>query len=243
MADARLAAVRRHLRSPDLRPSATAAPAPTPLESSVATDTYGNRWALTADRRGVLVASSRLPPLTHREDAPFASVDAPRDTTFVGVVPDEAGFIWLADAERLWVMSPRAAGSGPTDAGVGHSGTPTATAGDPEWTLCPSSDEFVSLLPLVGLQRSEADAPAVVLLGSVLNLELIVDVDGTPWLAPALGAAGAPHWSQVQRLPCGNHDLFAAELDGDLFLSGVICTPHFWGLEPEPAPAPVCLLR
>ena len=161
------------------------------------------------------------------------------------VVPDEAGFIWLADAERLWVMSPRAAGSGPTGAGVGHSGTPTATAGDPEWTLCPSSDEFASLLPLVGLQRSEADAPAVVLLGSVLNLELIVDVDGTPQLAPALGAAGAPHWSQVQRLPCGNHDLFAAELDGDLFLSGVICTPHFWGLEPEPEPAPaqVCLLR
>ena len=40
----------------------------------------------------------------------------------MGVSPDEAGFVWLATATRLWVMSPRAAESGPFEPGPGDHG-------------------------------------------------------------------------------------------------------------------------
>lgn len=97
----------------------------------------------------------------------------------------EAGFIWLASETQLWVLSPRAAGSGPVEAGVGHSGQPAPNGEDPEWRLCPDAEALLApLLPLRGLQRSFMDVPAVVLVGSNMNLELSVQTSGEPRLTP-----------------------------------------------------------
>ena len=198
---------------------------------AASTDTYGNRWRLSADLRGVEVSPSRDPPLTSipPEQRAWRAVATPAvSSQFVGVVPDEAGFIWLASETELWALSPRAAGSGPVEAGVGHSGQPTPNAVDPEWRPCPGAETLLApLLPLRGLERSCVDAPAVVLVGGVLNQELTVHADGVPTLAAPVGQPSAGLWEPVGRVPCGNHDLFAAELDGDLWLSGGLTLAGF----------------
>ena len=238
----RLRAIASHLTA--ARASRLRAPSPSPAAATVAavgtatsgtgaslTDTYGNRWRLSADQRGVEVSPSRDPPLTFvlPEDAAWRTVATPAASSpFVGVMPDEAGFIWLATETELWALSPRAAGSGPVEAGVGHSGQPTPTEADPEWRPCPGADTLLApLLPLRGLERSCADAPAVVLAGGILNRELTVQPDGVPTLAAPVDQPGAGVWESVGRLPCGNHDLFAAELHGDLWLSGGLTLAGF----------------
>ena len=71
------------------------------------------------------------------------------------------------------------------EAGVGHSGQPAPNAEDPEWRLCPDAEALLApLLPLRGLQRSFMDNPAVVLVGSNMNLELSVQTSGEPRLTP-----------------------------------------------------------
>jgi hypothetical protein len=48
---------------------------------------------------------------------------------------------------------------------------------------------------------------------------------------------GAGVWEPLGRLPCGNHDLFCAELEGDLWLSGGLvssfCQLEGWGCSPQ----------
>ena len=194
-------------------------------------DTYGNRWAVSRDGRSVYVLSQREAPLTFLGgEAEWRAVIAPEsESPFVGVTPDEAGFIWLASkAGDVWVMSPRAAGSGPVEAGVGHTGAPAPNDADPEWRPCPGAAKLLArVLPLRGVARSQADAPAVVLLGATWNQELTVQPSGHPSVGYPSGPRGAPHWEAIGRLPAGNHDLFAAELDGDLWLSGGLTIAGF----------------
>ena len=169
-------------------------------------DTYGNRWAL-ATTGHVAVSPSFEPPLTNLgPNAPWRHVDGPPEQggePLVAVSPDEAGFVWLATATRMWVMSPRAASSGPFEPGPGHSGKPTANAADPEWRLCPGLPE---LRPprIVGLGRSTADAPGAVLLSEGGGeIELLVGHDGTARLGPPVASPGGNTWKLLGRLPCG----------------------------------------
>ncbi len=194
-------------------------------------DTYGTRWAVSADGLRVYVSPQREAPLKFLgDDAEWRPVAVPdSQSPFVGVTPDEAGFIWLASRTGdVWVMSPRAAGSGPVEAGVGHTGEPAPNEANPEWRSCPDAAKLIQrLLPLRGVARSQADAPAVVLIGATWNQELIVQPNGEPLVGYPSSPPGAPHWEEIGRLPAGNHDLFAAELDGDLWLSGGLTIAGF----------------
>eukprot|EP01049_Picozoa_sp_SAG25_P020468 SAG25_NODE_7048_length_509_cov_1.926829_1_plen_129_part_10 len=74
-----------------------------------APDSYGNRWALTAKGRSVAVSPSFVPPITSLgpDEQPWMPVEGPHDQggeALVGVSPDEAGFVWLATATRLWLL-------------------------------------------------------------------------------------------------------------------------------------------
>ena len=209
-------------------------------------DSYGNRWALTAEGRGVAVSPSFVPPITSLDpDAqPWMLVDGPQDQgseALVGVSPDEAGFVWLATATRLWVMSPRAAESGPFEPGPGHAGKPTANTAGPEWRLVPAP---MLSMTIAGLSRSHADAPAVLLISpSGDNVELMIGADGKATVGPPTARPGAGVWEPLGRLPAGNHDIFCCELGGKLWLSGGLtiagfpahnhCFDSLWSMDPS----------
>jgi hypothetical protein len=212
-----------------------------------APDSYGNRWALTAKGRGVAVSPSFVPPITSLgpDEQPWMPVEGPHDQggeALVGVSPDEAGFVWLATATRLWAMSPRAAESGPFEPGPGHAGKPTANTAGPEWRLVPCAPLFKAAI--AGLGRSHADAPAVLLIPQSGDMvELMIGADGNVTVGPPTARPGAGVWEPLGRLPAGNHDIFCCELGGKLWLSGGLtvagfpahnhCFDELWSMDPS----------
>jgi hypothetical protein len=184
-------------------------------------DNYANTWSL---RSGKLFVTT--PGNTHP-----TPVSTPLDGDAVaGVAADDNGYLWITDGARgLFRLNPRGDGYGPPGPGGGVE----YTASHPDagnHALWRTFDPGV--LPagsIASLRGSSTRDRAVVTMrsGEAVQVALggLGGLDGGPprSLAEALPPpdTSSPRWEAAGgRLPCGNHDIYAAECNGKIYVSG-----------------------
>jgi hypothetical protein len=190
-------------------------------------DHYGNSWAVGADSQ--LRATS-----AGAEEATPMELPAGAAAQFVAI--DDHGFIWVAAGSQIFFCNPRATVDTETP-----DGSPEQTKVDPlAWTAVDAA-----LLPTAGavtvLERSTETGSVLATFDGGETLEL--DVVGTD--APTPGPYTCGHGGAIvrapsaapqdlswrilpARLPCGNHDIYATEAGGRIFITGGVT--HHRGL-------------
>lgn len=182
-------------------------------------DSYANRWKLGRDG-GVFVMSAT-------EDA-WQSVPTEPSSGWQHLRPDRFGFVWVAGPAGLRRLDPHKDQDGwrePTSPDLPASAI-TALSVSPDGLI------------LVGYENGnvvdvDVDADGQTYVQSrhtaaspVRRLEVDVDgqivvttADGCE-VGPAADGAWQRSWQELARLPGGNHDLFAIEVDGQFWMAG-----------------------
>lgn len=205
--------------------SLVAVPAgPTPSPVPLAVDLHANLWTLTADGQVMVL------PV----DAPAAWQPLPAaGGPWQWLVADHVGNIWVGGAGGLCCLDPHHPEQGWRRVGL-PGGAPTALGRSPDEKVLVglASGEVLEVdLSAGGELRRQVLARAPAAVGA-----LYTDGQGALWAATAAGlyrrgpAADAwQHaWRQVGRLPGSNHDIFAAPLQGGLYVAGGLTAD--WGL-------------
>eukprot|EP01046_Picozoa_sp_COSAG06_P016251 COSAG06_NODE_1070_length_10820_cov_4.675494_7_plen_239_part_00 len=205
-----------------LQPCAAAGMSDTPV-----VDHYGNSWAVGAD------AQLRATAAGAEEPTPMELPGGAAAAQFVAI--DDHGFIWVAAGSQIFFCNPRATVDTETP-----DGSPEQTKDDPlAWTAVDAA-----LLPagvVTVLERSTETGSVLATFDGGETLEL--DVVGTD--APTPGPYTCGHGGAIvrapsaapqdrswrilpARLPCGNHDIYATEAGGRVFITGGVT--HHRGL-------------
>ena len=196
---------------------------------------YANRWCLHPDRRDALLVTPpngsgerqavHLPPELHVETAAIAV--------------DDNGFVWACSpgSQHLFRLNPRGPGYN-----AGATG-PTVFLAQQRYSPDVSAHTYwqrfeASALPasVVGITSSLQGLCAIVSLSDGADYEVCMNADGvssakpTSVATPAVSGAGRRPWWRAlpARLPCGNHDITAAEIGGRVYISGGAM--HYRGL-------------
>ena len=200
--------------------------APIPLT----TDLYANYWALagTGSQTELLVLAANAP-------AAWQVVPLPEDSQAADwnlLLADDNGMMWIGGPGGLRQLDPHTPDAGwkavPGAPGL-HLAAPTALALSPDGLAMAGLGSGQVIEIDFG---AEADISIRVLSEGVADLgpieTLTRDGDGNVWVAAgnklyrvAAGKrAWQRQWQELGRLPGGNHDIFAAVLDGMLYTSG-----------------------
>ncbi|MCC7261804.1 MAG: hypothetical protein IT369_04690 [Candidatus Latescibacteria bacterium] len=197
---------------------------PTPAPVPLAVDLHANLWTLTADGQVAVL------PV----DAPEAWQLLPAaGGPWQWLVADHVGNVWVGGKGGLRCFDPHRPEQGWRTV-VLPGGAPTALGLSPgeQVLVGQATGEVLEVdLSLKGelISRSLARTPGAV-------RAVCTDGQGALWAATAEGlyrrgpaAAAWQHaWQQVGRLPGSNHDIFAAPLQGRLYVAGGLTAD--WGL-------------
>ncbi len=200
-------------------------PGPVPAPMPLAVDLHGNLWGLTSEGQ-VAVLSANKP------DAWQARPE--EEGSWEWLVADSVGFVWGGGPTGLLRFDPRHPEQGGQLVAQGlPAGAPTALGLSPDDLVLAgfSTGEVFELnINARGelIAQSLASAPGPV-------CAVYTDGRGAIWAATAEGlyrrgpAADAwQHaWEALGRLPGGNHDIFAAPLQGKLYVAGGLTSE--WG--------------
>lgn len=181
-----------------------------------ATDNYANLWTVSGNTLVV------VPPGRAAEavQTPLAETDR-----IAGLAADDRGYVWITDgARRLFRLNPRGPHYGPPGPGGGVQ----YSAADGSHTVWHTFDS-ASALPagtIVALKSSGTRDFAAVTMSTGALLEVSMNAAGSESSATAVPAeptaATTLRWEVAGgRLPCGNHDIYAAQGDdGRVYVSG-----------------------
>ncbi len=203
-------------------------PGPAPAPAPLVVDTYDNGWSLQREEDG----STRvllLPAAVSRQWRILQVGEEPRVRPWTFVLADAVGYVWLADEDGLQRLDPHHPEAGwrqvPRQGGMPES----------EITALSRSPDDLALVGFVTGELIEADMdaagkPLLRFLGKVPGAAraLHTDSQGQIWVATdkslyrqaASLEAWQRHWRPLARLPGGNHDLFAIELGGEMYMAG-----------------------
>ena len=195
------------------------------MSGAAVLDHYGNTWEIGAD--GALSASAA----GSDESAPI-SLPAGAEAQFVAI--DDHGFIWVAGGGQIFFSNPRAIVDTETP-----DGSPEQTKDDPLAFAAVDSSLLPAGAAVTSLERSTETGSCIATFNGGATLELDVLGSDAPTPGPyTCGHGGAivrapsaaqPAWRILPaRLPCGNHDIFAAEAGGRVFVTGGVT--HHRGL-------------
>ena len=200
------------------------APAPVPL----VVDTYDHGWSLQQGDDGATQVLL-LPAAASRQWRTLQVGEELSARPWTFVLADAVGYVWLADKGGLQRLDPHQ-----PEAGWRQVPRQGEMPGSEITALSRSPDD----LALVGFASGElievdmdtAGKPLVQSLGKVpaAARALHTDSQGRIWVATdknlyrqaASPQAWQQHWRPLARLPGGNHDLFAIELGGEMYLAG-----------------------
>ena len=248
---------RRVMRTPDgrlwvegasqsLGPDGTSAAVPGYTGSNVAPipltrDLYANYWTLagTGSQTELLVLAANAADAWQEVPLP-----AGKPGDWNQVLADDNGMVWIGGRGGLRQLNPHAPAAG-WQAIPGEPGLRLA-----ESTALALSPDGVTMAGLASGQvfevdlSTEGDISLKVLSGDMAVdgpvQAMVSDGEGNAWvvagrklyrIAPG-GRAWQQQWQALGRLPGGNHDIFAAVLDGMLYTSGGATSG--WGYPAQP---------
>ena len=203
----RLRLITTHMSS--LSAGAAAAPA------TRTRDMYSNTWSIDPEGRLSVQPGGRAAP--QPVALPFAAAFT--------VAADDNGYLWAADrGGSLFRLDPR----GPHYAA--EEGGPPSKGGG----LFQSQDTGAhqiwrkfdpAVLPegrITALEGSNTKNCCVVHMSSGVYVEVWMDSAFRSHAQPVAPSPAAPKWASFRRgrLPCGNHDIYAASLNGKIYVSG-----------------------
>jgi len=214
------------------RPDGTYAPVPhSPLASGhpipLAHDQHGNDWSLVekAGVQSLLILAADQPDAWQVVPLPAAS-----STGWLGIIADESGFLWLGGEAGVFQLNPRRKDYGWVRLATEPLSPPSILV------ALAVSPQGKALLGFATGQLSEAEINAVgetqlTPWGTLAPLgaaRLYTDARGAVWAGTDVGLfrqepapeAWQRDWTAMGRLPCGNHDIFAAAVGEQLFISG-----------------------
>ena len=180
-------------------------------------DMYGNTWSLHGGRLIVRAAGGRAPAAV--------ALPAPLDGgPNIIIATDENGYVWAGGkgSALLFRLNPR--GPGYTGASapavfIGQQRFCADTAAHRLW----QPFALPQGLALENLASSTSGFCAIATLSNGSQVDVSISPDGTSLATPitADGTQARPFWRAAKaRLPCGNHDITAAESGGRIFISG-----------------------
>lgn len=186
-------------------------------------DTYGNHWRLHTPGLQVRVAG------THDwRPAPGPALPGVRF-----VAADHAAFVWRASEQVLERLDPRRPDGGWIACAIdGDVLTALATSPDDMLLAGFASGRIAEIDMDAGgtphiVDKGRADGP-VRELRSTDDGVMHADTDAGPLHLDPPAGSWHRHWRPRARLPAGNHDLFAVEHDGRLWMAGGLA--HGYGL-------------
>ncbi|MFH1568405.1 MAG: hypothetical protein ABIL09_10460 [Gemmatimonadota bacterium] len=209
-----------------LAPSASA----DPPEAAVV-DTCGNGWRLWPPGSGAT-------PQVRPAGGPSQWLPIPAGPgPWAHLVADAAGFIWIGGEDGLRRLDPHH-----PEAGWRALAPAPDLPGSPVTALARSADDLAlagfASGELVAVDVDAGGAPLVQVLGRLPGAVCAVCTDGRGqvWAAtdralyrrPAAPGAWQHAWRALPRLPGGNHDLFALELEGRAWMAGGLTSGWGW---------------
>ena len=179
------------------------------------TDVYANSWSLDgAGKLHCLPAEGSAAPEPVTPELPFSGGAA-------GLAVDDNGYIWVvSDAGRdLHRLDPRGPHYGPAGGG---GGVEMPEADPTRHKIWRAFDMSLLDGQIDTIQSSTTHQAAVVTLDSGERFEVSMDQAFACAVEPAPAASAAvPRWEALGgRLPCSNHDIYAAECNGKIYVSG-----------------------
>ncbi|MEI8120876.1 MAG: hypothetical protein WCI20_02405 [bacterium] len=194
----------------------------------LAADPFGNWWTVRGKGEGGAAVVAVLPYGNRTNWVAGVGCPVRPEATQVLVVADDVGGVWVSDRVALWRCDPRQveAGwnrvdkylprAGISALGVAADGAALIGFSSGEVGVCDSDTGGKTVYRRV--MRGEGDIVRAV----------YADDDGNTWMVRGTALERVPRsvgawqrgWRAAGRLPCGNHDLTAAVVDGVCYVAG-----------------------
>ena len=193
-------------------------------------DLFANYWTLAGkgSQTELLVLPANAPEAW--QQVPFPADSKPEEWSLV--LGDDSGRVWIGGTGGLQQLNPHVPDDGWLEipgAPDLHRAAPTALALSPEGMAMIGAESG----QVIEVNMSAAADVSLKVLSAGAAIEgpaqaMVTDGDGNVWVASGRGLyriearvwAWQKQWQALGRLPGGNHDIFAAVLDGKLYTSG-----------------------
>ena len=179
-------------------------------------DNYANVWSIEIDP-----GSHTLLVIPAGSKTPIPVATPPACGAIAGLAADDNGYVWITDGARgLFRLNPRGPPYGPP----GRGGGVEYSAPDQRHTVWHVFDSKFALPDgsIASLECSGLRDCAIVTLSTGATLEVSMDAEGLSSVASVVPSeSSGARWEVCGgRLPCGNHDIYAAECGGKVYVSG-----------------------
>ena len=180
-----------------------------PGQSKHLIDNYANRWSVGPGGRLCATAPGRSHELVTSIEEHGVVVD---------FAVDDNGYVWSTDGERaLRRLNPRGPHYGPPGGGGGVEFS-APTSDHLIWQTF--ADDQLPPGKIASLTSSSTRDCAIVTMDTGAQVEVSIEA-GVSSAGAVPPAPTGPRWEAAGgRLPCGNHDIYAAECNGRVYVSG-----------------------